>query len=270
MRNTFRIHFYINRSKKEGGKVPVMGRITIKGTIAQFSCRCSIPEELWSVSRNMAIGRSAQALDVNMHLENIRAQIICSYNKLFFSEKHVTARMVKEEFTGTGNEYKTILEYLGAEIQTFRGRVGKDRAKKTLQKMLSVQKHITEFIRKTYHTTDLYLHEIDKQFIISYSRYLQSLGLAQSTIWVYNTFLKKVLDLAYSNGYIPQNPFANIKIQRGLRQRNFLTEEEVKQIINLKTDNKNLALARDVFLFCCFTGLSFIDVKELKKKNLSI
>lgn len=269
MRSTFRIHFYVNRSKKRSGIVPVMGRITINGTIAQFSCRCAIPENLWSVSQNQAIGKSSVSEETNAILNTIRSKITYSYNKLSFSNPLVTARMVKEDFTGTGNDYKTLVSYMEKEMNLFRDRVGKDRAKKTWQKMNAVRGHLQEFLHLKYKTDDIYLQETDKKFLVSFSRYLSTFkGLSQSTVWVYCTYLKSILHSAYCNGYITQDNYSEIKFSPQVKERCFLSEEELKRIVETPINDPKVSFSRDVFVFCCFTGLSFVDMMSLKCNNI--
>ena len=73
MRSTFNILFYVNKSKEKNGVVPVMGRVTINGTQSQFSCKKSIPLDMWDVKGNCAKGRSKEALQINHELDNIKA-----------------------------------------------------------------------------------------------------------------------------------------------------------------------------------------------------
>ena len=82
MRSTFNILFYVNKSKEKNGVVPVMGRVTINGTQSQFSCKKSIPLDMWDVKGNCAKGRSKEALQINHELDNIKAQIIKHYQHL--------------------------------------------------------------------------------------------------------------------------------------------------------------------------------------------
>jgi len=78
-RSTFSILFYANKSKLKNGIVPIMGRVTINGTPSQFSCKQSIPLDLWDVKGNRAKGRSREALQQNRDLDNIKAQLIKHY-----------------------------------------------------------------------------------------------------------------------------------------------------------------------------------------------
>lgn len=271
MKSTFRILFYINRNKKKNGLVPIFGRITINGTMAQFSCKCSIPEELWSIPFNCAKGKSGTAYKVNLILDGFRSQIYRSYQKFILTEPFITARMIKEDFLHTGNEYKTLLNTMDKEMKSFRERVGKDRALKTYQKMEAVRSHLKEFIRIKYNAPDIYLHEADQKFIISFSRYVQfEKGLQQSTVWVYCTFLKKIFIMEYNNGTIRRNPFYGVELGRDIKEKQFLTEDEIKRMIECNMPTEKLQKVKELFLFCCFTGISYIDLKHLVHRDIKI
>ena len=93
-----------------------MGRVTINGTQSQFSCKKSIPLELWDVKGNCAKGRSKEALQINRELDNIKAQIIKHYQHLSDREAFVTAEMVRNSYLGFGSEYETLLSAFDKDI----------------------------------------------------------------------------------------------------------------------------------------------------------
>lgn len=109
-RSTFRVLFYANGSKEKNGIVPLMGKVTINGTVAQFSCKQTIPKELWDAKGNKAKGKSKEAREINLALDNIKAQIIKHYQRISDREAYVTADMVRNAYQGMGNEYETLLK----------------------------------------------------------------------------------------------------------------------------------------------------------------
>ena len=127
-RSTFSVLFYASKSKLKNGIVPIMGRVTINGTQSQFSCKQSIPLDLWDVKGNRAKGRSREALQLNRDLDNIKAQLIKHYQHLSDKEGFVTAEMVRNAYQGLGSEYETLLNAFDKDIDSLKRRVGKDRA----------------------------------------------------------------------------------------------------------------------------------------------
>ncbi len=131
MRSTFKVLFYVNASKEKNGIVPIMGRVTINGSVAQFSCKRTIPKELWDVKGNRAKGKSKEARELNLALDNIKAQIIKHYQRISDREAYVTAEMVRNAYQGIGTEYETLLGAFDKDNATFKKRVGTDRVMAT-------------------------------------------------------------------------------------------------------------------------------------------
>ena len=269
MRSTFKILFYANKGKEKDGIVPIMGRITINGTQCQFSCKHSIPLAMWDVKGNCAKGRSKESLQINRDLDNIKAQIIKHYQHLSDRETFVTAEMVRNSYQGFGSEYETLLNAFDKDIASLKKRVGKDRVASTLSAMQLSRKDVASFIESHYRRKDISILELTPDFIKDFAAYLSTdRGLANGTIWQRCMWLKGVVLRAHYNGKIPRNPFAQFHISPNCKEREFLTEDELKTVITHEFENANLAFVRDIFVFVCFTALSFIDVKELTTENI--
>lgn len=269
MRSTFKTVFYVNASKEKNGIVPIMGRVTINGTIAQFSCKQTIPKTLWDAKGNRAKGKSKEAQAVNFALENIKAQITKHYQRISDREAYVTAEMVRNAYQGIGTEYETLLRALDKENEAFSKRVGKDRSLNTYRKHLIVRKYVAEFIKKQYKRNDLGMNELTEDFIRDFCLYLRNeVGLAQSSVWIYSTPLKHIVTTAHYHGKIPRNPFAMYHVDPDHKEREYLTEKELRSMSSIKLDDPNLTFARDLFVFGCWTGISFIDIKNLTTDNL--
>ena len=229
MRSTFKTVFYVNGSKEKNGIVPIMGRVTINGTIAQFSCKQRISKDLWDAKGNRAKGKSREAVTVNYALDNIKAQITKHYQRLSDREAFVTAEMVRNAYQGIGTEYETLLRAFDKENEAFAKRVGKDRSKRTYQKYLTVRKYVAEFIKRQYKRTDMAMNELTEDFIRDYCLYLRNeVGLAQSSVWIYSIPLKHIVTTAHYNGKIPRNPFAMYHVDPDHKERGFLTEDEIQ------------------------------------------
>jgi hypothetical protein len=267
MRSTFKIAFNTNKGKEKNGLVPVMGRITINGTIAQFSCKQSIDPKLWDAGSSRATGRSEQALRVNRALDNIRAQITKHYQRISDREAYVNAEMVRNVWQGIGTESDTLLGAFDKHNAEFRKRAGKDRSHHTLCKYLTVRKHLAGFIKSHYHRSDLHLKELTEDFIRDFGIYIHiTLGLSSSTAWLYSIPLRMIVTKAHNSGVISTNPFAHFHLRQESKERGYLTEDELKMMIDHKFDRPTLEIVRDLFVFASFTGLSYIDVKNLTEK----
>ena len=269
MRATFKTVFYVNASKEKNGVVPIMGRVTINGTIAQFSCKQTIPKALWDAKGNRAKGKSKEAQAVNFALDNIKAQITKHYQRISDREAYVTAEMVRNAYQGIGTEYETLLRAFDKENEAFAKRVGKDRAMRTYRKYMTVRKYLADFIRSHYKRSDVSMNELTEDFIRDYCLYLRNeVGLAQSSVWIYSIPLKHVVTAAHYNGKIARNPFALYRVDPDFKEREFLTEEELRAFATIELANSNYSQARDLFMFGAMTGISFVDIQNLTTDNV--
>ena len=268
-RSTFKVLFYVNGSKEKNGIVPIMGRVTINGSVAQFSCKQTIPKALWDAKGNRAKGKSIEARDINHALDNIKAQIIKHYQRISDREAYVTAEMVRNAYQGIGSEYETLLGAFDKDNATFQKRVGTDRVKGTYMARVRARNHVAAFIKANYKRSDLSMLELTPDFIKEFAVFLSTdRGLQNGSIWTNCMWLKGVVMRAHFNGLIPRNPFAQFHISPNIKEREYLTEEELKTLMTHEFADAKLSYIRDIFVFASFTALSFVDVKELTTDDI--
>ena len=268
-RSTFKVLFYINGSKEKNGIVPIMGRVTINGSVAQFSCKQTIPKTLWDVKGNRAKGKSAEAREINLALDNIKAQIIKHYQRISDREAYVTAEMVRNAYQGIGSEYETLLGAFDKDNITFQKRVGTDRVKGTYLARVRARNHVAAFIKANYKRSDLSMLELTPDFIKEFAVFLSTdRGLQNGSIWTNCMWLKGVVMRAHFNGLIPRNPFAQFHISPNIKEREYLTEDELKTLMTHEFADSKLSYIRDIFVFASFTALSFVDIKELTTDDI--
>lgn len=268
-RSTFKVLFYVNGSKEKNGIVPIMGRVTINGSVAQFSCKQTIPKALWDAKGNRAKGKSIEARDINHALDNIKAQIIKHYQRISDREAYVTAEMVRNAYQGIGSEYETLLGAFDKDNAMFQKRVGTDRVKGTYMARVRARNHVAAFIKANYKRSDLSMLELTPDFIKEFAVFLSTdRGLQNGSIWTNCMWLKGVVMRAHFNGLIPRNPFAQFHISPNIKEREYLTEEELKTLMTHEFADAKLSYIRDIFVFASFTALSFVDVKGLTTDDI--
>ena len=268
-RSTFKVLFYVNGSKEKNGIVPIMGRVTINGSVAQFSCKQTIPKTLWDAKGNRAKGKSIEARDINHALDNIKAQIIKHYQRISDREAYVTAEMVRNAYQGIGSEYETLLGAFDKDNATFQKRVGTDRVKGTYMARVRARNHVAAFIKANYKRSDLSMLDLTPDFIKEFAVFLSTdRGLQNGSIWTNCMWLKGVVMRAHFNGLIPRNPFAQFHISPNIKEREYLTEEELKTLMTHEFADAKLSYIRDIFVFASFTALSFVDVKGLTTDDI--
>ncbi|MBQ3743870.1 MAG: site-specific integrase [Bacteroidales bacterium] len=162
-----------------------------------------------------------------------------------------------------------ILMFFEHHNQSFASRVGYGRTIGTLDKYRVVKKHLSSFIADRYGNKDLPLDTIRPQFVLDFDAWLRrKRGLAPNSVWGYMITLKHIFALAQNEGLIRINPFAFYVNRYTSVDRGFLTEEELLHLANADGLTRSEELVRDVFIFSAFTGLSYIDIRELQSCHL--
>ena len=271
MRSTFKVLFFLKRDKqKKDGNVPVYCRITIDGKEARFGMKKYINPNLWNIKEGKASGKSAESSEINALLEKTKAGIHKIYRDIQERENAVSAEKVKNIFLGIDSKQYMLLKAFDEHVEEKFNLIGKRIVKSTYHRYYYLRIRLSEFLTEKYHLSDIPLREINYQFIRDFEMYLLTVrGNKQSTIAQYLINLKKIVELAYKNEWIFRNPFINYKIEDEKSERGYLTQREVEILMNWKLDKK-LERTRDVFIFCCFTGLSYIDVFKLTKEQINL
>ena len=134
---------------------------------------------------------------------------------------------------------------------------------------MTSRKHLESYIRDTYKMDDYPLIEIDHDFIVRYETYLRTVkGCCNNTTVKYIKNFGKIIKYALNNDWIRINPFRSIKYRLEEVDKTFLNNDELEAIISKRIDIPRVAQVRDVFVFCCFTSLAFVDVKSLTARDL--
>ena len=269
MRSTFKVLFYLKRNKeKTQSVVPLMGRITVNGTISQFSAKLTVPERLWEVRGGRAKGRSLEADRINRYLDDIRSQIDRHYRDIRDRESYVTAEKVKNAWLGFGKRYRTLLSTFRSFTEDLHGRIGVDRSKNTWYRYLATMKHLQAFLTAKYRVSDIALAELEQSFIEQFHVYLKTeRALKLTSICRYLDCLINVVKVSFNDGIMPRNPFASYRYNEPAPERAFLNETEILTLQHAALRTRKQRVIRDLFLFSCFTGICYADLKTLAWKQ---
>lgn len=164
---------------------------------------------------------------------------------------------------------QTLLSVYEEDLRSLESRIGKDRSASTWKAMLQGKTYVEKCLKEHFNMEDIAMKELTPQFIHDFSVYLSvERGLRGGTVWLACQQLKGVVTRAYQRGVLTWNPFAGFRLAKNIRPREYLTEGELKLLIDHEFEDKALNFTRDVFVFSAFTGLAFIDLKELKYENI--
>lgn len=268
MKSTFKVLFYLKKgSEKRNGEVMIMVRVTVNGKLCQFSSKLSVLPENWNIATGKAKGKDAGR--INSMLDNIKASLNTIYFEQQRRDNHVTAEKVKNEFLGYSQNHETILNLFQKHNDDVKQLVGISKSKATYQKYEVTRRHLAEFIQHKHTLSDIPIKEITPMFITDFELYLRTAaGCGSNTTAKFMQFFKRIIIIARNNGWIQHDPFLNYKIRIHQVDRGYLTQEEIKIIMKKEFASKRLEQVRDIFIFSCYTGLAYIDVKNLREKNI--
>jgi len=273
MKSTFKVLFYLKKNApRKNGFVPVMCRITIDGTISQFSCKLDVDPKLWDTAAGRMSGRSDQAVQANRMLDKIRVGITKHHQEVFEQEGYVSAEKVRNAYLGLDSKRETLLSVYSDFLQEVeKGYRSGAHSRSSKVKYTRTYNLLAEFIRLKFGYNDIALKEIQPSFITDFEFFMKmDKGLDINTICLYIFPLRKMISIAINHGWLYRDPFWKYKISPEERDRGFLSKEEIKALMEMKFHKKNHELIRDMFIFSTFTGLAYSDLHNLRRENLQI
>ena len=270
MKSTFRILFYVKRDKQKlDGTLPIMCRITIDGEATRFFTKLTINPDLWDSKAHIALGRTKEANDINALLNDIRTSIHNVYHELLVRENIVSAEKVKNTFLGTGVEHRTLLELIRIYNEDIKKLIGISKSMLTYKRYELIRQRISDFIKEHYHASDIPLKDVNYEFIHNFHIYVvTTYKCGDNTIGKFMQRFRSIITMAKNNGWIQIDPFVNFKIKFKKTDRGYLTEQEIYIIMDKKFITERLTRVRNIFIFCCYTGLAYVDVENLRKSNI--
>lgn len=216
-----------------------------------------------------ASGQTTPARELNAMLQDIKARIHTIYHQLTIHDKHITSEKVKNEFLGLSVDNETVLSVFDKHNEDFEKLVGVSKVRATFNKYIVTRRYVADFINLNYHVSDMALREINYTFLENLSIYLQTQRKCNiNSAGKHLQRLKKIVFIAKSNGWIKADPFINFKIRLKKVDRGYLTEDELERIYKKPFSLKRLEQVRDFFVFSCFTGLAYVDVRNLTRNNI--
>jgi len=271
MKTKVSILFYAKKAKAAAnGLVPIYTRITINGKRIELSTNRFVEISKWSTEAGKMKGTSEEARSINNHLDILKSQIRDAEMELIHKKIAVTTETIKSKLLGVDERVRMLVPIFQDHNNKIKELVGKEYAPGTLERYTTSLKHTIEFMQWKYNVSDIDITKIDHAFVTDYEFWLRSVrNCANNTAVKYLKNFNKIIKLCLANDWLEKNPFANYKSKVKEVERVYLTEAEIQSIIEKDFKTERLSLVRDIFLFSCFTGLAYIDVKNLTKSHIS-
>ena len=270
MKSIFRVVFYLrsNYVNKEG-KTSVMLRIYLNNErLSLGSTGISVKSSQWDKEKERIKGRTIEALNTNLQLDNIASGLQSIFRRIEMSDV-VSLERIKSEFLGKKEEIDTLMQLFEKHNGDVAKQVGVSVGKATLQKYNVCKRHFSEFLEKQYKRSDLKLTELTYVVIREFDLYLRTeVGQNPNTATKTMKTFKTITLLGQKMGVLLHDPFMNHRFHIEPVNRGFLTDEEILLIANKDLGISRLELVRDIFIFSCFTGLAYIDVSNLTPDHI--
>jgi site-specific recombinase XerD len=267
----FSILYWLYKSKQKEGKAPIYCRIVVDGKRTEIATKKWIEPEKWNSTFGVSIGKSEEARSLNAYLDTIKNDIQKYYNVLLALGEIITAEKIKNLFLGKTEKQKTLMEVFKYHNDTMKEKIGIDIVKSTYTKFETVYKKLEDFLKAKYKVRDIHLAELNNKLVVDFEHYLKVTdNIGHNTAMKYIRNLKKVMNMCVGNDWIVKSPFLNYKCTNRQVNREVLTQAEITTITEKVFETDRLNEVRDIFLFCCYTGFSFIDVSKLTPDELTI
>ena len=271
VRSSFAILFFIRDSRvRKDGTTSIEVVLTVNGERCAFSTGKKVKSCNWDKNKQQVKGKDEEAQSLNNYLKAIKAKLYQKEAELLERDFVITAELLRDAYFDKVESLKekSLFEVFEEHNQEQEKLVGNGVSKATYWISVYTVRLLKEFVQQKYKREDLYLRELNLNFIQAFHSFLKiDKGMAQNSSTKHLKLLKKIINLAVANSYMSINPFITYKVEREPVEIDFLDEEELRKIINFDTPLPRLERSKDMFLFGCFTGLSYIDIKTLTPEH---
>jgi site-specific recombinase XerD len=272
-KNTFGVQFIIRINKPKDDKVPIYVRITVNSQRVEMSLKRYVHPIEWNIAKGQARGSRKEMAALNTYLEQVRARLVECYQEIQLKKQHITAKGIKSLFLGLDDNQFTLTKLVSYHNEAMKSvlTVG------TLKNYTTTEKYILEFLKTKKGTSDVYLSDINYQFIIDFELFLRNRKpvdhqkpMQNNGVMKHLERLRKMLTLAIKMELMIKDPFSKYALHFNKVERDCLTETELEAIENKKFSIERLEITKDLFVFSCYTGLAYADVMKLNPDKINI
>lgn len=269
METTYTLLFY---AKKESGYVSgpitIYARITVDGVEKEFSTAQKCDPDKWNGGKLSA--RTEDLKSLKHYLETLTTRVRNCHRELLETNDFVSSEMLRNKVTGKDKKPNKIIEIFKQHNKDMQALVDRgETAKGTLDKYDDTLNHIQDFIQWKYSLSEMDIRRVDLEFITQFEFYLKTIAnCSHNTSVKYVNNFGKIIRICLNNSWIKVNPLARYTSKVKKNKPIPLSEIEMISLIGKEFRTPRLEQIRDIFVFCCFTGLAYSDVRKLSKGNL--
>ena len=270
MKTNFSLLFYLKKQKNyKSGPATIYMRITVNGKRSENSTGRECEPSRWNAHAGRANGTKEVTRSLNAYLDDLQKKVYEAHSQLTEADEMITAESIRNKFLGKSEQPRSLIEIFKDHNHKVEALVGKEYTKGTLTRYQTTLKHTSNFLKWKYKLSDIDIKKIDHAFLMDFEFYLRSeRKCANNSAVKYVRNFGKIIRICIANRWLAYDPFLNYKNKIKTVERVFLTTEELQEMADKNLATDRLTQVRDIFLFCCFTGLAYADVKKLRKWDI--
>jgi len=270
---TFSVLFWVYGKRAVNNKANIYIRVTLNGKRVNISLKRKINVLTWDEKSQRARGTGKDSRVLNIYLNEVQSKIYRIYEALKSDEKPFNSQMIKAKFLGEDKKnfsFQNLIDYHNEKMQH-------KLHKNTMSQYKTSQRYMMEYILKEFGLRDILLTNLDYSFVIGFENFLRAYipksgqsKIGNNTAMKHIKRLRKMITLAYTMEWIERDPFVNFKMKIEKKEREFLTSIELQNIEDLQSSIERLVVVKDLFIFSCYTGISYSDIVKLTSDNIVI
>jgi integrase/recombinase XerD len=254
------------------GKCPIRCRVTYLKTRKIFSTGLFINPDYWDSGKQKASPPSTESITLNNKLSLIYHQIDRAFLMLQILPNDFDVDDIYRKYKGEDSKEEiTILGAYDLHNSKTEKLIGIDFNQLSWSRYVQSRRKVALFITKFYKRKDVRLNDLDLKFIQDLEYFFKTeLKLKQATVYRSIQRVKKIIQFAISENYLQKDPFHLYKNKKHKTIIVYLTDEELKQLEKHTFSQPRLQQVKDLFIFCCYTGLAYAEMSSLTTKNIEI
>lgn len=265
---TYNVIFYAKKVKNNPRMSTIYLRITVSGKRTEISTGQVINSLQWGIKSGKIIGNTHNAKQLNALMEGIRSKVFECYISLFNSGKEITCESLRNKYLKIEDKKVTLIEIFKDHNSKMKELIGKGFSKGTWERYETSLKHTQSFLKWKFNLSDIDICDINPAFVADYEFYLRKVrDCSNNSAVKYIKNFQKIINICLNNEWMNKNPFIGYKSKIEKIDVRFLTNQQLKKNQSKEFISQRLCIVRDIFVFCCFTGLAYIDIKNLTKQK---
>ncbi|MGC1632522.1 MAG: site-specific integrase [Gelidibacter sp.] len=268
---TFSIRFWADAQNAKNNLALVYARITVNQKRVNLTLKRRVPINSWDSKTQILRGNTNDAKQINQYFHEVKTRLFQIYQDLKYQDEVITAEKIKSLYFGEDESSKTLLELIDYHSK----KIENTHAAGSIRNYGVTEEYLRKFLLKDRRTADVFLKQLDYKFICDFERFLHAYypkghdrEMGHNTVMKHLQRLRKMVTLSYHLEWLDNDPFRRWKMSYEKKERDFLTTNELSNLETYEFPIGRLERVRDVFLFSCYTGISYADIRTLKSKHV--